>query len=511
MKVRIRPAVSDSTIEMPLERYVAGVLAGESSTFKSDEAMKAMAVAARTFAVHFRGRHAKEGYDLCGTTHCQRLEPELITERLQTLADQTAGELMWFEGKTAYPSYSRNCGGMTEDSSAVWNGLHVPFLVAHADPYCQRAPAGHWQWSVDASRIAEALKKSKLEAPEGLQAIRIAQRTTSGRARVLVLEGAGDPVRLAASSFRFAMGRAIGWNTVRSDRWEVTESGGRLIFEGAGEGHGVGMCQRGADQMGMEGHGYREILAFYFPGTETGLTARGLAWRRMGGESVALMTALPDRDRAVLASAERQVKEISAQYGWPAPAKIEIRVYPDVETFRNATGEPGWVAARTTARRIELQPAAPRDATIRHELLHVFVEAQAAVTLPVWFREGLAGYLARPMVGEPRRISAENDLPTDGRIRRTTDESRARTAYAAAATQKIVGSLGGDGTACRWSWAGSRRGCRRCESSADDWHAGARSPTGQLPERKADEQGRTPSCIPPACATLRAGGIPALP
>ncbi|MCU1235750.1 MAG: SpoIID/LytB domain [Candidatus Solibacter sp.] len=430
LRVRLKPAVSSATIDMPLEQYVAAVLAGESSTFKSDEAMKAMAVAIRTFAIHFRARHAKEGYDLCGTTHCQRLEPDLVTERLQSLADATAGELLWYEGKPAYTAYSRNCGGMTEDSTAVWDGLRVPFLRAHPDPWCQRPAAGRWQWSVDAQKIAAALQRSKLQVPADLRAIQVAQRTPSGRARVLLLSGSGEPVRLAASSFRFAIGRAIGWNSVRSDRWEVTENGGHLLFEGAGEGHGVGMCQRGADQMGVEGHGYREILAFYFPGTATGLNARGLGWRRMSGENVALMTTLPDRDRAVLATAERQVKEISAQYGWPIPAKIEIRVYPDVETFRNATGEPGWVAARTTARRIELQPAAPRDATLRHELLHVFVESQAVAQLPVWFREGLAGYLAHATPGAATEFA-------DRDIRQTENESRARTAYAAA-TRKVA-------------------------------------------------------------------------
>src|SRR5260370_38743237 len=141
--------------------------------------MKGMAVAARTFAIHLRGRHAKEGYDLCGPTHCQRLEPELITPRLQTIADQTAGELLWYEGKPAYAAYSRNCGGMTEDSSAVWNGLHVPFLRAHADPYCQRPAATRWQWSIDAVRIAAAPKPAKLPAPGGGSCAQLAQRTPS--------------------------------------------------------------------------------------------------------------------------------------------------------------------------------------------------------------------------------------------------------------------------------------------------------------------------------------------
>ena len=333
---------------------------------------------------------------------------------------------------------------MTEDSSAVWNGLHVPFLRAHPDPYCQRPALARWQWTVDSQRIAAALTRAHLLAPPAITSIQIVQRTPSGRARVILLSGAGEPVRLAASSFRFAMGRALGWNTVRSDRWEVAVSGGQLTFEGAGEGHGVGMCQRGADQMGAEGHPYREILAFYFPGTELGITARGIQWRRMSGETIALMTTRPDRDRPLLATAERQVKEITARYGWPAPAPIELRVYPDLDTFRNATGEPGWVAARTTGHRIELQPATPRDATLRHELLHVFVDSQATAALPVWFREGLTDYLANP-------VSPASTVPTDLAIRQTADQPRARLAYTAA-TQKVAALIHQYGFPTVLSW-----------------------------------------------------------
>jgi stage II sporulation protein D len=271
-----------------------------------------------------------------------------------------------------------------------------------------------------------------------MNSIAVAQRTGSGRARVLALEGKGDDVRVSASSFRFAIGRAMGFNTVRSDQWSVVKAGTLLTFEGRGEGHGVGMCQLGADQMGTEGHDYREILAFYYPGTALGLTARGLNWRRIGGETVALMTTQPERDGTVLAAAERQVKEIASQYGWARPAGIEIRVYPDVETFRNATGEPGWVAARTAARRIHLQPAAvlrergALDSTLHHELLHVFIEAQAASGIPVWFREGLVGYLEHPVRGGAK------DAP-DAELRQRDDAARARSAYASAAQK--VGAL----------------------------------------------------------------------
>jgi len=342
LKVRI----GGQAVEMPLEKYVAAVVAGESSSFRSDEALKAMAVAARTYGLHWRGRHAKDGYDLCSTTHCQHLEPNGVTPRIESLSAATAGEILWYRGKPIFACYSRNCGGMTEDAAAVWSDFGAPFLASHPDPYCTRQGSTAWEWSAPGADIARALQRALLKAPDDLTHITVAQRTPSGRARVLLLAGTGEAIPLAASSFRFALGRILGWATVRSDRFEVTSDGSRLLFRGRGEGHGVGMCQRGADQMGVEGIGYKDILAFYYPGTVLGLTAQGSRWARLSGETVVLESAQPSRDRVALASAERQTKEIARQTGWTAAGPIALRVYPDVETFRNATGEPGWARAR---------------------------------------------------------------------------------------------------------------------------------------------------------------------
>jgi stage II sporulation protein D len=125
-------------------------------------------------------------------------------------------------------------------------------------------------------------------------------------------------------------------------------------------------------------------------------------------------------------------------------------VYPDVETFRNATGEPGWVAARTSGGRIHLQPAAvlrargALDSTIHHELLHVFVEAQAAPGIPVWFREGLVGYLESSV-----RTGSGDAVERD--LRQTEDAARARRAYAAA-TRKVADLVGRYGASAVMGW-----------------------------------------------------------
>jgi stage II sporulation protein D len=420
LKVRPQPSVNRTTIDLPLEKYVAAVLAGEASTLQSDEALKAMAIAARTFAVYGRGRHAQDGYDLCGTTHCQRIDLAGVTPRLEAAAAVTAGELLWSAGKPAFTVYSRDCGGVTEDVSSVWPEIAAAYLRRQTDPYCARGASSAWAWRAKAADLLPALNSSGLHAPHTLDQILISGRTASGRARELTLIGGGERVRISATTFRFAVGRALGWERLPDDRYEITG----LEFRGTGSGHGVGLCQHGADVMGAEGRSYREILAFYYPGTELGRTGRGLPWTRLGGETIALFTTHPDRDGTVLAQAESLLHESAGRTGLPAPRGIEIRLYPDVETFRNATGEPGWVAAHTAGLHIDLQTTS----ALRHELLHVLVESNAGAKLPVWFREGLVGYLENPAA-----THANAKPPADADLRQTSDPERARRAYSEAA------------------------------------------------------------------------------
>jgi len=429
LRISVRGA---GVVEMPPERYVAAVLAGEGGVLQSDAALQALAVAARTYAVRLKGRHASEGYDFCDTTHCQRIEPKGITPRLESIAAESAGELLWYQGKPAFTPYSQDCGGRTEDAGAVWPELAAPYLTSHADPNCLRGPAA-WRSSLDPRKVGQVLRRAGLRAPRQPERIAIAERTASGRARTLLLSGGGESVRIAAGSFRLAIGRELGWNTLRGDFYEVEGNGGQWIFRGKGSGHGVGLCQRGAEQMGLGGSSWREILAFYYPGTVAGLTGRGLAWQRLSGDRITLITARPATDRAALSTAERQLRVLAARTHWPVPDKIELRVFPDLDTFRDATGEPGWVAAHTVGRRIDLQPVATLarsgalDSTIGHELAHLLVESQAAPGLPLWFREGLVEYLERG--GE---TTAPPRAPADTELLDRSNLQTARRAYAEA-------------------------------------------------------------------------------
>src|SRR6185436_1773257 len=136
-----------------------------------DEAIKAMAVAARSYGLNLRGRHASDGYDLCSTTHCQRVEPNAVTERIASLAAQTSGEILWFAGKPAFACYSKSCGGHTEAGTEVWSTPRVPYLRRHADPYCGRQSQARWHWDPLAIEIAAALRISQLRTPAEIRGI----------------------------------------------------------------------------------------------------------------------------------------------------------------------------------------------------------------------------------------------------------------------------------------------------------------------------------------------------
>ena len=408
--------------EISSESYVAGVVTGESGGFRSEEALKAMAVAARSYAIRMRGRHSKDGFDFCETTHCQRYVEAGVRET--KAARETAGQLLWFDGKPAFAVYSRNCGGKTENVSAVWPDVNAPYLISHADPYC----SGKWTWSGSREEIRQALVESGLKTPPHLESVSIVRRTGSGRVQMLSLDGE----LLTASAFRFAIGRVIGWNTVRSEQYTIENAGNRVLFRGSGEGHGVGLCQMGADEMGLQGKSYREILAFYYPGTSVSMNAADFHWTQLAGEGVVLHTLLPDTDRVVIGISESAIDKWRRRLPWPVPRGIEIYVYPDLDAFRNATGEPGWVAARTTGTKIELQPVSvlrSRDVlngTLEHEVTHCFVESAAKPGLPVWFREGLVEYLAGHTVGD-----ASGNL-NDSELRQRQDRQAAADAYAGA-------------------------------------------------------------------------------
>jgi len=427
---------------MPMEEYVAGVLAGETGNFKSDEALKAMAVAARTFAMHFGSRHALDGFDFCDTTHCQDLRIAGIDAHLRGIANATAGEILWYDGEPAAAYYAANCGGNSENGRFILGNdeARAPYLRQHSDQYCVRNGSTQWRSEVSKRDLQRALAVDGMVIPGTLRSVAVLHRTPSGRVEFLRITGS-NTVTVSALNFRAAIGHNIGWDRLKSNLYDVSDEGTRVGFHGRGSGHGVGLCQIGADVMGEEGHSYREILAFYYPGTKLGVSAQGSPWQQLANADVELLTTQSERDKALLSVATRYVHESEESTGLVYRSLPRLKVYATVASFRNSTGEPGWVAASTRGRTIQLQPsdvlrqAGTLESTIHHELLHMLIESYARPGTPLWFREGLVLYLTSP---KPQTIAGnhfDDVTALEKALRAPASEEQLRAAYAEAANR----------------------------------------------------------------------------
>jgi stage II sporulation protein D len=425
------------TASMPMDEYLAGVLAGETGNFKSDEALKAMVVTARTYAMHFGSRHPLDGFDFCDSTHCQNLRLATVDARLRRIVESTAGEVLWYDGEPAATYYHANCGGTTEDGHYILGNdeQRVPYLKQHADTYCVRSGGNQWRSEVSKRELQRALTAEGVDVPGQLRSVAVLHRTASGRVEFLTVTGSRS-VTVPALTFRLAIGRNIGWDRLKSNWYEVNAEGDLVAFHGRGSGHGVGLCQTGAEIMGEEDHSYREILSFYYPGTKLGARAQGTPWLQLDSEDVELFTMRPDRDRALLPLATRLMHEAEERTGLVYNGAAKLKVYPTVAAFRDATGEPGWVAASTRGRTIRLQPtdvlrdASTLDSTLRHELLHILVESHARAGTPLWFREGLVLYLAQPNDLMPSGATFDNVAALEKALRGPASELELRQAYA---------------------------------------------------------------------------------
>lgn len=400
VEISARAGRLHTVAEMRLEDYVYYTLSGEAHSMRQREALRAMAIAARTFAVKNRGRHSAQGFDYCDTTHCQDLRFAEPPRAIAQAVEDTEAELVWFEGRPAEVFYHQHCGGVTASAKAVWGAAAAPYLISQTDDACIARKRGAWSTRLSKSDAARALGLSSLDA------LRVAAREHSGRANFLQTASA----RIEASDFRFLLSRAFGWSTVPSTLFQLTDEGDTLRLQGYGSGHGVGMCQTGAEARAERGATARQILSFYFPGTRTGVSAQGIAWSVLGGERVELWSTKPAEDKPLVALADRALLRAEGLTGTPLAQRPRLRVYPSVELYRDATGQPGMVAAATRGLVVRMQPASVLqsrgvlEATLLHELTHVALEARAKPGLPGWFLEGLT--LALTHTAGTRRYEA---------------------------------------------------------------------------------------------------------
>ncbi len=211
-------------IGMEMEVAVASIVAAESPSGAPLEALKAQAVAARSFLAAGKGRH--RGFDFCDTTHCQFLrQPPVAGSPAAQAAAETVGMVLAHQGLVFAAMYSASCGGRTHTLEEL--GISVrdyPYFAVACD-YCHQHPE---TWAVELSAEDAA-------ALTGTEASRI------------------------------KLARKLGWKTVPGNSYARREQSGSVLIEGTGKGHGVGLCQRGAADMAKKGATFQQILALYYP------------------------------------------------------------------------------------------------------------------------------------------------------------------------------------------------------------------------------------------------------
>ncbi|GAC1647129.1 MAG: hypothetical protein NVS9B15_05590 [Acidobacteriaceae bacterium] len=413
------------TLEMPREEYVAAVLAGETTADAPAEFLKAMAVTVRTYALHEQEQHRHIGFDFCDSTHCQDFKLQNRDAKFEAATQATRNSVLWSRGRPAMAYYHQDCGGKTAAGHEAWPEMPAAgYLTSHEDPYCVRATGVRWRAELMKADLAKALAQfPSLHADARFE---VAERSASGRVHLLHI--GGRPI--SASSFRFAVDRALGWDQVRSDLYELRDMADRIVLTGRGAGHGVGLCQNGALEMAREGKSYREILAFYYPGLQVGVSAQDVPWQRLQGDRLVLWTTDPRRDGSAVRKIVAIRNDLESASGLRTADVIEVRAYPDVATFRDATGEPGWIAGFVRGSVIHLQPISVLtqkrllDSTLRHELLHHAIEITANPQAPRWFREGMVEYLTAGTLS-----GGSGRAPSDAVLLDRSNQNSTRQAY----------------------------------------------------------------------------------
>src|SRR4051794_24840203 len=247
---------------IPIESYVARVLAGEAVRESRPAALEALAITVRTFALTNRGRHRADGFDLCDQTHCQVVRTAVAAT--EHAAQVTASRVLTTAGAPASVYYSAACGGQTQRPSDVWPGAADPsYLPAKADDACDGAPS--WTTELHESDLRRALQASGFGGD--LRDLSIASRNASGRVARLKLEGM-TPDRISGQDLRVAVGRTLGWQHIKSTAFDLRQKDGIYRFSGHGSGHGVGLCVIGSARLAERGVSAEAILARYFPGLE---------------------------------------------------------------------------------------------------------------------------------------------------------------------------------------------------------------------------------------------------
>lgn len=264
MKVRVRHEDTGIIEVVPFEEYVTGVLAGEMPTSFHLEALKAQAVAARSYVMKKMEYNKDRDYDVVDTImnqvylsddYLRSVWKESYSDKInkiKTAVIETKGEYISYNGDVAEAFFFSTSVGATENSGEIFS-KQLPYLVSVSSTWDEISPLYSTNKTISLKEFYNLLGLSYSDTLD----IEKIDTTSTGRVNKIKINGN-----------TFTGGQMIDKLNLRSSFFEITKDGENVVINTKGYGHGVGMSQYGAEGMARAGYTYDQILKYYYTGVE---------------------------------------------------------------------------------------------------------------------------------------------------------------------------------------------------------------------------------------------------
>ncbi len=253
LEVEIKLGKVQTINVVDMDKYIAGVVEAEGGSRAGLEYYKVQALLCRTYAYNNLERHIEEGFNLCDGVHCQAYKGSCNPNSpIYKASYETHNKVVIDSDSTLITSvFHSNCGGETESAERVWL-LKKNYLVSVKDPYCRNSRNATWEYTITLNEWKEYLKKNGFKLSQGVSPLLF------------------NTLQITRKQYYKVGDDSISFKKIREDFklkstfFSVSVNGSKVILNGRGYGHGVGLCQEGAMQMDLLGYKYNEIINFYF-------------------------------------------------------------------------------------------------------------------------------------------------------------------------------------------------------------------------------------------------------
>lgn len=262
--IRVKNVSTNEISKVPFEEYIKGVLAGEMPTDFELEALKAQAVAARSYVLIQASKNEDKDYDVVNTVDNQvYLSDEELKEKwkdkyvskinkIKKAVTETKGEYLSYEGEVVEALFFSTSTGKTENSEEVFSSK-VPYLRSVVSAWDEASPVYE---DTNSFELSDFYQKLGLEYSDTIN-YEILETTSTGRIKKIKINGTEFNGRDVATKLK-----------LRSNYFSIIQNETKVTITTKGYGHGVGMSQYGALGMAKEGYTYDKILKYYYQGTE---------------------------------------------------------------------------------------------------------------------------------------------------------------------------------------------------------------------------------------------------